>query len=147
MNNFFYIEQKPCRFPSLVTLYKSQNTSALDNFINYTRAYENGGFDPVTNLYHIKMGYTVELIFQLIGAKGGSYPDTHPWHIHGQNWYDMAVGPGEFTDEAYQAQLSMQKPIQRDTSLGYAQEGNFTHAPYQYDGVNHTYLTGATDPE
>ena len=28
------------------------------------------------------MGYTIEIIFQLIGAEGRSYPDVHPWHVH-----------------------------------------------------------------
>jgi hypothetical protein len=136
INRYYYLDPDPTRIPSLVTLYKSQNTSQLENYINYTRADANGGFDPVTNIFPIKMNSTIEIIFQLIGAKGGSYPDVHPWHVHGQNFYDMGVGPGEFTDDAYQAQLAGRKPVQRDTTIGYSREGNFTHAPYEYQGVS-----------
>ena len=123
----------------MVKLYRAQNTTAIGNFVNYTRAYENGGFDPVTNVYPIKLGYTIEIVFQLIAAKGNQYPDTHPWHVHGNNFYDMGVGPGEFSEEAYQAQLAGRQPIQRDTTLGYSKDGNFTHAPYEYQGVHSFY--------
>lgn len=116
-------------------LYRAQNTSALAGFINYTRANEHGGFDPISNVYPIKLGLTVEIVFQLIGAKGDPYPDTHPWHMHGSNFYDMGVGPGEFTEKAFQAQLCGRRPIQRDTTLGYTKAGEFTHAPFNYQGV------------
>lgn len=60
-------------------------------------------------------------------------PDLHPWHVHGQNFYDMGVGAGQFTEDAYQAQLSTLTPIQRDTTIGYAQESNVTD---NYDNVS-----------
>jgi L-ascorbate oxidase len=132
INRHSYIEGNRLGPPALVTLYKTQNTSAINGFINYTHAYENGGFYPVTNIFPIKLGYTIEIIFQLIGVQGGVDPDIHPWHVHGQNFYDMGVGPGEFTDEAFQAQLVTRKPVQRDTTMGYSQEGNFTHQPFEY---------------
>jgi hypothetical protein len=134
INRHYYFENSSA-IPSLVKLYRAQNTSALAGFINYTRANENGGFDPISNVYPIKLGLTVEIVFQIIGAKGDPHPDTHPWHMHGSNFYDMGVGPGEFTEKAFQAQLCGRRPIQRDTTLGYTKAGEFTHAPFNYQGV------------
>jgi L-ascorbate oxidase len=134
INRHYYFENGNA-IPALVKLYRAQNTSALAGFINYTRAHEHRGFDPVSNVYPIKLGLTVEIVFQLIGAKGDAYPDTHPWHMHGSNFYDMGAGPGEFTEKAFQTQLSGRCPIQRDTTLGYTKAGEFVHAPFDYQGV------------
>jgi hypothetical protein len=134
INRYYYFENGSAT-PSLVKLYRAQNTPAISNLINYTRAYENGGFDSVTNVYPIKLGHTIDIVFQLIGAKGDLYPDTHPFHVHGNNFFDMGSGPGEFTERAFQAQLAQINPIQRDTTMGYTKAGNFTHAPFEYQGV------------
>jgi hypothetical protein len=133
INRYWYFENDSA-LPSLVKLYSADSTT-LARFINYTRASENGGFDSVTNVYPIKLGLTIEIVFQLIGAKGAAFPDVHPWHVHGHNFYDMGVGAGEFSEEVFQAQLAGRSPIQRDTTIGYAKAGNFTHAPYEYQGV------------
>ena len=132
INLAWFQEENPLEIPALVTLYKYQGTPAINNFINYTRAAQFGGYDPVSDIYPIKINTTIEIIFQIIGTVGGTLPDLHPWHVHGQNFYDMGVGTGEFTEAAYQAQLSTLVPIQRDTTIGYAQESNVTN---NYDNV------------
>ena len=120
VNRDCYIECNPKRDPILVTLYKAQNTSVIRRYINYTRASENGGFDRVNKIYPVKRGTTIEVVFQLMGSKNATQIDLHPWHVHGQDFYDLGAGPGKCSEEALQGLIATRRPIQRDTTVGYS---------------------------
>jgi len=124
VNRYCYIENTLDREPALVTLYKAQNTSAIHQYINYTRADKNDGFDPISKIYPIKLNSTVEVVFQLMTVKGATQMDVHPWHLHGQDFYDLGLGKGKFTDEKLTEILSTRNPIHRDTTVGFAEIDN-----------------------
>lgn len=110
---------------------------------NYTAALANGGQDPVNHIYPAKLGEVLDVVVQ---NKAGptvsrlpihkqSAPDSnalhqgfveaHPWHFHGNKYWDMGGGTGNFSYEAYNSTLTngTGTPILRDTSIVYSGPG------------------------
>ena len=106
--------------PYLVSLYEDQKTYTP----SYTAALKNGGVDPTTNTFPAKIGEVLEIILQNIGAvtydgspAGGL--DVHPWHAHGEHYYDIGGGPGAFNSQTLERQLQGTEPVLRDTTMLY----------------------------
>lgn len=106
--------------PYLVALYENE-TQYLPS---YNAAVANGGVDPKTKTFPGKIGEVVEIVLQNIGshtydgsAAGGL--DVHPWHAHGEHYYDIGGGPGAFDPAKAEAALKGTTPIQRDTTVLY----------------------------
>ncbi|XP_055344067.1 uncharacterized protein LOC129592127 [Paramacrobiotus metropolitanus] len=100
--------------PYLVSLYRN-NTA---NFPNYERALANGGFDPVTKTFPAKMGEVLEIVWYLIGNNFTGTVESHPWHMHGDHFYDCGTGNGTYDPVANEALLVARhgRITQRDTS-------------------------------
>lgn len=60
-----------------------------------------------TNVYEIKHQEVVDLVVQL----GPRFCGTHPWHMHGNTFWDMGGGPGKYNGTA----VLTKEPIRRDT--------------------------------
>ena len=58
--------------------------------------------------------------------------DTHTWHAHGKHFYDIGGGPGAYSPDVAEKQLSGSKPVQRDTAMLFRYTP--TTAPNQVQG-------------
>ena len=106
--------------PYLVSLYMNQ-TAYLPS---YSAAVKNGGRDPSTNTFPAKVGEVLEIVFQNVGAHAidnetGGGLDVHPWHAHGEHYYDIGGGPGAFDPNVAEARLKDTEPVLRDTTMLY----------------------------
>ena len=104
--------------PYLVSLYRNQTA----NMPSYTAALQNGGLDPSTNTFPAKIGEVLEIVLQNIGAyaidnETGGGLDVHPWHAHGEHYYDIGSGPGAFDPNTLEARLQGTQPVLRDTTM------------------------------
>lgn len=104
--------------PYLVSLYKNE-TRYLPS---YDAALQNNGVDPATQTFPAKIGEVLEIVFQNIGAHAidnetGGGLDVHPFHAHGQHYYDIGGGPGAFDPNVAEQQLKGTTPILRDTTM------------------------------
>ncbi|KAJ3055620.1 hypothetical protein HK097_009947 [Rhizophlyctis rosea] len=73
---------------------------------------------PVTSKpYHIKHNEVVDFIFQAVTSAGGVC-EAHPWHIHGNYFYEIESGPGKYdpklTTPASNA-THFENPLPRDS--------------------------------
>ena len=106
--------------PYLVSLYENQ-TAYLPS---YSAALKNGGLDPMTNTFPAKIGEVIEIVLQNIGAHAidnetGGALDVHPWHAHGDHYYDIGGGPGAFDPNVAEERLKGTQPVLRDTTMLY----------------------------
>ncbi len=104
--------------PYLVSLYENE-TAYLPS---YSAALKNGGLDPSTNTFPAKIGEVLEIVLQNIGAHAagnatGGGLDVHPWHAHGQHYYDIGGGPGAFDPNVTEQRLQGTQPVLRDTTM------------------------------
>ena len=104
--------------PYLVSLYKNQ-TAYLPS---YAAALSHGGLDPSTNTFPGKIGEVLEIVIQNLGAQApvknfSGTLDIHPWHAHGQHYYDIGGGPGAFDPGVAEQRLKGTHPVLRDTTM------------------------------
>lgn len=104
--------------PYLVSLYRNQTTYMP----SYSAALNNGGLDPSTNTFPAKIGEVLEIVLQNIGAyavdnETGGGLDVHPWHAHGEHYYDIGGGPGAFDPNVAEERLKDTQPVLRDTTM------------------------------
>jgi L-ascorbate oxidase len=104
--------------PVLVDIYER----GQDAIPNYEAGVANWGWDPVTKLFPAKLDEVLEIVIQNTGSQ---YPpaygivESHPFHAHGQHYYDVGSGPGRYDAEANNAKLAAlnYKPVKRDTTM------------------------------
>ena len=119
--------------PYLVSLYKNQTAYTP----SYSSAVKNGGLDPATNTFPARIGEVLEIVLQNVGARaldnetGGSL-DVHPWHAHGEHYYDIGGGPGAFSPHVVEERLKGTEPVLRDTTMLFRY--NATTKPGQKSG-------------
>lgn len=90
---------------------------------SYELAMANRGWDPTTKSFPVEVGEVLEIVFQntgsLVNNNGGV--DVHPFHAHGQHYYDLGSGNGTYdavvVDEARAA--ANYTPVKRDTTMLY----------------------------
>ncbi len=73
------------------------------------------------NLYAANYGDVLELVIRN-GADSASFAsDSHPFHMHGQHFYDIGGGPGDYDPISNEASLQSgaHNAIKRDTSMLY----------------------------
>ena len=113
--------------PYLVSLY--ENASAY--LPSYSDALKNGGRDPTTNTFPANPGEVLEIVFQNLGTlnttgTAGGTLDIHPWHAHGNHYYDAGSGPGAFSPDVLESRLKDTTPVLRDTTILYRYNGSTT---------------------
>lgn len=105
--------------PYLVSLYKSDSAA----FPSMERALQNNGIDPITRAFPAQIGEVLEVIVQNTGADSGGQ-DVHPFHQHGQHYWDLGSGNGTYDHIANDALWESKTkegvyPPVRDTSMLY----------------------------
>ncbi|KKO97602.1 L-ascorbate oxidase [Trichoderma harzianum] len=94
----------------------------IEGFLDYDASMVNYGLDPETKTYPAKLGEVIEIVFQQVGAlsddsRFGGGLDTHPWHAHGDHFYDIGGGPGVYDPEVAEQRLEGTHPVRRDTTM------------------------------
>lgn len=108
--------------PYLVDLYgRPDGTRAFD----YEAINANDGYDNVTNSYVAQKGEVLDIVIQNKAGESTGVAEAHPWHAHGNKYWDMAQGKDEFTyDKVHEYRANAQgKPFLRDTSVAYPGPG------------------------
>ncbi|KFY98247.1 hypothetical protein V500_01754 [Pseudogymnoascus sp. VKM F-4518 (FW-2643)] len=105
--------------PLLVDIYQRGEAAIPD----YDSAMGNHGWDPKTRAFPAKMGEVLEIVFQNTGSlvKNGGALDVHPFHAHGQHFYDIGSGNGSYNAEENEEKLVNMgyKAVRRDTTMLY----------------------------
>ncbi|OAV96101.1 L-ascorbate oxidase [Puccinia triticina 1-1 BBBD Race 1] len=115
VNGEKYVETQP-KVPFLVRAY----TSKLKP--DYKAAEENNGFDKKLGAYPIKFNDVVEIVIVNQASSAGT-SEIHPWHLHGQEFYVVAHGTGEFTKaKLAEAEAHPKRHIRRDTEIIFASQ-------------------------
>ena len=69
------------------------------------------------------MGEVLEIVLQNTGwlVNSGGAMDVHPFHAHGQHFYDIGSGNGSYDGEANEEKLIRMgyKAVRRDTTMLY----------------------------
>lgn len=105
--------------PLLVDIYK-RGAKAIPDF---KAAMANHGWDPTTRAFPAKVGEVLEIVLQNTGSlvdRSGQL-DVHPFHAHGEHYYDVGSGPGLYDAEANEAKIVSlgYQPVRRDTTMLY----------------------------
>ncbi|OQV23350.1 L-ascorbate oxidase [Hypsibius exemplaris] len=102
--------------PYLVSLYKNSKSA----FPDYENALKHGGYDTKTKTYPAKLGEVLEIIWQNVGNTQSGTVETHPFHAHGDHYWDAGCGTGSYSETVAEAMLQDRMryggPIKRDTT-------------------------------
>ncbi|KAL6366290.1 hypothetical protein LRP88_00038 [Fusarium phalaenopsidis] len=105
--------------PLLVDIYEHGEAAMPD----YDAALINHGWDPKTRAFPAKVGEVLEIVLQNTGSlvNSGGAVDVHPFHAHGQHFYDIGSGDGSYDAEANEEKLVRMgyKAVRRDTTMLY----------------------------
>ncbi|KAL2198113.1 laccase-like protein [Corynascus similis CBS 632.67] len=106
--------------PVLVDIYE-RGQAAMPN---YAAALANYGWDPATKLFPARKDEVLEIVIQNTGSQyyaASGIVETHPFHAHGQHFYDIGSGPGKYDPELNNAKLAIlgYHPVKRDTAMVY----------------------------
>jgi len=105
--------------PLLVDIYQHGEAAIPD----YDAAINNNNWDPKTESFPVKLNEVLEIVFQNTGSRvrGSGFVESHPFHAHGQHYYDIGSGPGRYDADANNAKLEEldYKPVRRDTTMLY----------------------------
>ncbi|KAH6981711.1 ascorbate oxidase [Ilyonectria sp. MPI-CAGE-AT-0026] len=107
--------------PLLVDIYLNGEAAMPD----YDAALRNNGWDPKTKAFPAKVGEVLEIVFQNRGSLSSPGKlDSHPFHAHGQHFYDIGSGNGTYDAEANEKKLAGMgyRVVQRDTTMLYRYE-------------------------
>ncbi|KAH6873854.1 ascorbate oxidase [Thelonectria olida] len=105
--------------PLLVDIYQRGEAAVPD----YGAALRNHGWDAKTRAFPAKVGEVLEIVWQNTGSlvNSGGAVDVHPFHAHGQHFYDIGSGNGSYYAEANEEKLVRMgyKAVRRDTTMLY----------------------------
>ncbi|CAH0027075.1 unnamed protein product [Clonostachys rhizophaga] len=103
--------------PMLVDIYQ-RGEEAMPN---YEAALENNGWDPRVQAFAAMPGEILEIVLQNHGSlwNNGGGVDVHPFHAHGQHYYDIGSGNGTYDAEANERKIQSlgYEAVQRDTTM------------------------------
>lgn len=122
MNGLNWNEVVASQTPLLVDIYLRGEAAVPD----YALALSNDGWDPKTKSFPVQSGEVLEIVLQntgsLVNANGGV--DVHPFHAHGQHYWDLGSGNGSYDPMAVEAArvAAGYTPVKRDTTMLYRYE-------------------------
>lgn len=118
MNNLTWIPEDS-HVPMLVDVYERGQAALPD----YEVALKNQGWDPRVKAFAAMPGETLEIVFQNHGSlwKGNGGVDVHPFHAHGQHYYDIGSGDGLYDAEANEKKMQEMgyQAAKKDTTMLY----------------------------
>ncbi|MCO5589938.1 hypothetical protein L7F22_043907 [Adiantum nelumboides] len=104
--------------PYLIQLFKGEKLMPnYERGLHPTSSDIQPGFDELSNTYVGKAGEVIDVVIINNGSAVNHVTETHPWHFHGAAHYTVAMGIGEFTEEAFtKAKKQFYPAIARDTT-------------------------------
>lgn len=117
LNGLNWNEVVAYQVPLLVDIYLRGEEAVPD----YEAALANHGWDPRTKSYPAKVGEVLEIVFQNTGSlvRNNGGVDFHPFHAHGEHYYDLGSGNGTY--DANKTEAARVKagytPVLRDTTM------------------------------
>jgi len=85
---------------------------------NYTLALQNGGHDPITNVWPARVGEVIEIVWVSDNGPTGGF-DSHPMHIHGEHCWDVGAGNGTYNATDNEKRFKYHTPARHDTTILY----------------------------
>nr|TKS12692.1 hypothetical protein D5086_0000061140 [Populus alba] len=83
-----------------------------DHSYNIYEIPENTNATTSTSIYRLPFNKTVDIILQNAKSMGGD-SETHPWHLHGHNFWVLGFGKDKFNPST--ASLNLENPIMKNT--------------------------------
>ncbi len=111
--------------PALVDIYQRGDAAVP----NWEAAQANYGWDPATLSFPAAVGEVLEIVMQKTGAMvADGIVESHPFHAHGQHYYDIGSGNGTYDLAANEAKIQKlgYRPVRRDTTMLYRYEDKTT---------------------
>ncbi|CAJ2512777.1 Uu.00g008960.m01.CDS01 [Anthostomella pinea] len=103
-------QEKDKSAPYLITAYNEEKTP------DYDAALKNKGWDPETRAFPARVGEVLEIVWQSNSGPTGGL-DLHPMHAHGQHYWDLGAGSGEYDAKKNDKKLDGYIPMRRDTTM------------------------------
>jgi FtsP/CotA-like multicopper oxidase with cupredoxin domain len=88
--------------------YDAQN---YDIFINRTNVNATSG----SGIYRLEFNTTVDIVLQNANMINPNSSETHPWHLHGHDFWVMGYGEGKFNASTDPAGYNLVDPIMKNT--------------------------------
>ncbi|KAK4755341.1 hypothetical protein SAY87_009098 [Trapa incisa] len=101
LHNFFDQNPPPERY----------NFAAYDIFSNAT----NHNATTSDAIYRLKFNTTVDIILQNANTMTVNNSETHPWHLHGHDFWVLGYGKGKFNINTDPARYNLVDPIMKNT--------------------------------
>jgi L-ascorbate oxidase len=108
---------EPGATPYLIAAYKDGRTP------DYEAALSNFGWDPKTQGFPAKVGEVIEIIWQQTNVDARRSYDYHPMHAHGEHYWDIGSGSGNYDQVANEERFREYTPATRDTTMLYSYNG------------------------
>ncbi|CAH9146558.1 unnamed protein product [Cuscuta epithymum] len=68
-----------------------------------------------SSYYKLKFNSTVDVILQNANVLTGKVSETHPWHLHGHDFWVLGYGLGKYNQSTDQSKLNLVNPIMKYT--------------------------------
>uniref|UniRef100_A0A0D9XD08 L-ascorbate oxidase n=1 Tax=Leersia perrieri TaxID=77586 RepID=A0A0D9XD08_9ORYZ len=66
-------------------------------------------------LYRLRFGSVVDVVLQNANMLGANSSETHPWHLHGHDFWVLGYGYGRFDPAVHPATYNLKDPIMKNT--------------------------------
>ena len=82
-------------------------------------------YGPASKPVDLNYNDVVQIVFQNSGKALTGECDQHPWHLHGNPFWVLGYGDGEYQPALHEAQLNLKDPMYLDTVTNFAT--NYTY--------------------
>ena len=82
---------------------------------NISKAPENKNATSRNGIYRLNFNSTVEIILQNANAMKENNSETHPWHLHGHDFWVVGYGEGKFDMFNDPKKYNLVNPIMKNT--------------------------------
>ncbi|XP_065006759.1 L-ascorbate oxidase-like [Musa acuminata AAA Group] len=76
---------------------------------------ENHNATTGTSIYRLDFNSTVDVILQNANMIEANKSETHPWHLHGHDFWVLGYGSGKFDPEVHPKEYNLVDPIMKNT--------------------------------
>lgn len=90
---------------------------------DYDAAAANFGWDPATLGFPVRVGEVIDIVWQQTNVDARQSYDYHPMHAHGERYWDLGAGSGQYDPAENERRFANYTPAQRDTTMLYSYNG------------------------
>ncbi|KAJ0709138.1 putative oxidoreductase [Helianthus annuus] len=92
--------------PDIINGYENYNINVVAPNVNATSS---------NSLYRLKFNTTVDIILQNANTLNVNNSETHPWHLHGHDFWVVGYGRGKFNVSEDPKRYNLVNPIMKNT--------------------------------